>query len=183
MADEFWKVLVPLLTVGISVGASLGIGFYTAHQTRGLTEDQRDADLLNRFADLHVSDDDRRRRFSVYIVERMKGPGWRRGLREFIIFDTLSRHFKESRPVAPFDRNHDDWDLVGDAATNLQRDWGKADLEPAKTFDEWWWRKRDEYTNRWPRHKQAIDDLYAYLDEFHFKPHGKLVKPREALKN
>jgi hypothetical protein len=22
----------------------------------------------------------------VYIVERMKGPGWRRGLREFIIF-------------------------------------------------------------------------------------------------
>ena len=171
------------LTVLISVVASVIVSYYTSQLTRAVAEDQRDADLLSRFADFHVSDDARRRRFSVYIVERIKGPGWRRGLRQFIISETLSRHFKDAMPVVPFDRDHDDWDLVGDAAYNLQRDWGKAKDEPAKTFADWWCKKKSEYTNRWPRHKQAIDDLYRYLDEFHFKEHGTPVRPCETVKN
>jgi hypothetical protein len=44
MAAEFWSALIdkgviPLLTVAVSVGASVMIGYYTSHQTRAVAED------------------------------------------------------------------------------------------------------------------------------------------------
>jgi hypothetical protein len=190
MAGEFLgelieKGLIPAvvsLVIGLfTVCASIAISYYTSHQTRAVAEDQRDADMLNRFAEFHFGDEPHRR-FSVWIVERMNNPGWRRGLRQFIIAETMRRHFNDTMPVAPFDRNDLDWALVGDAAYNLQRDWGNAEPEPSKTFDEWWCKKKDEYTDRWPKHKQTIHDLFKHLDESDFRLHGVTLKPCEPAK-
>lgn len=176
------KVLVPVLTVLLSVVASAFIGYYTSHQAREVAEDLRDADMLNRFSE-HYFGDERRRRFSVYFAERMRNPGWRRGLREFIISDALTRHFSDALPVATFDKDHPDWDLVGDAVSNLWRDWGDAKPEAAKTFDEWWCKKKDEYKSRRRTHAQLLDDLYRYIEEFHLKPKGAVLKPCETAKS
>jgi hypothetical protein len=193
MDGEFWasldKGIVAILTVlasliiGLfSVGASILISYYTSHQTRSVAEDHRDADMLSRFAEFHFGDE-RHRRFSVYFAERMRNPGWRRGLREFIISDALTRHFGDALLVVPFDKNDPDWDLVGDAVYNLWRDWGHAKPEAAKTFDEWWCKKKDEYKNQRRNHTQAIDDLYKYIEEFHLKPKGAVLSPCATVKS
>jgi hypothetical protein len=190
MAGEFLgelieKGLIPAvvsLVIGLfTVCASIAISYYTSQQTRAVAEDHRDADMLNRFAEFHFGDPSHRR-FSVYIVERMNNPGWRRGLREFIISDALTRHFSDALPAVPFDRTDTDWDLVGDAVYNLWRDWGHAKPEAAKTFDEWWCKQKDVYKTRRLKHTAAIDDLYKYLEEFHLKPKGAMLKPCETAK-
>jgi hypothetical protein len=186
---KLWNELVKggvVVSALLVASTSLVVSYCNNQEVRALTvrvasdqrkaaEDQRDVDLLNRFSEIYFATD-RKPRFSVYIIERMNHPGWRRGLRVFLLEDTLSRRLKPPVPVS-FDIDHDEWSLASDAVCNLRRDWGNAPPEPALTFDDWWRAKRVEYTDRWSNHKKTIDDLYRYMEDRRFRDPLKPCEP------
>ena len=43
----------------------------------------------------------------------MSDPGLQRGLYRFVEGQTMTANFSESKPVVTFDKDHDDWGMLG----------------------------------------------------------------------
>lgn len=169
-----------IIAAAIAAAASLVVAGFSLRnsrqaleQTRQLTERQRDADLVGRFADAYfASPESRRHTFALHIVDLMKDPGFRKGLRVLVFRDTMTRKFRPPAPVTAFDKDDDDWRVVGDALSNLRKEW--ADEHERWSFGEWWCEEEKELLKRWPAHDQRPRDLYRYLndqrlDDRHFR--------------
>lgn len=145
-------------------------------QTRKLTEHQNTLTMLERFSS-HYFPHGGSRMIALYVVDVMGNEGLKSGLRRLVATDIMRENFGGSKPVTAFNRDHEDWVILGDALFNLRRYWHKHP-ESADSFRDWWCERRQRYLDRWPHHEQHLKELYAYLDDWNLHDrHYKNIHP------
>ncbi len=163
--------LVSLVVAWLSYsrsGQSLEQSGQALAQTLQLTQRQHDIDLLSRFADFHfASRESGRRTFALHIVDMMKDSGFRKGLRDRVFRDAMTRNFRSPAPVTRFDKDDDDWRVAGEALSNLRKDW--QDEHERLSFGDWWCEEQKQALKRWPDHEQRLRELYRYLNDQHLE--------------
>jgi hypothetical protein len=167
---EYGAIFAAVVSLSVA-----GLSFYRSGQaidqsnqalakTRQLTEYQRDVDLLARFADFYFAGGGSRRyMLALYVVDVMQMSGLKQGLRVFAFEDTMRRHFTDPQKTARFDKDDDDWTVLGDALGNLRKAWERKD----QSFSDWWCIRQKAGLERWPQHGEQLRKLYHLLEAEH----------------
>ena len=160
---EIAKLAVPVL---VTAAVSILIWCLSNVATQRLW----DINLLEKFKDTHFASDKRVSRLSPYLVNQMKAPALRQGLRKFIFWDIMEHNFAKQVTLRTFDPDHHDWHLLGEAMANFKTESGKEDLC-------WLTEMKGKVFERWPQHSSEITAVYAYLDKHYLNGEWNNLPP------